>query len=171
MPRSGIAGSYGNHSFLKDFFFFMAVQNICCCMSFLLVAASGGYSLVVVCGLLIMVASLVAEHRVWSLGSTVEAQGLRCSSAGGIFPDQGLNPCLLHWQADSLPLKHQESPLTPFLLSVSISLLNLPAYFHLPAEYFVTKIHFQPVPKAKMYHRLPPFPRFPPLPLCSPSFH
>ena len=24
----------------------------------------------------------------------------------GIFPTQGLNPCLLHWQTDSLPLSH-----------------------------------------------------------------
>ena len=24
----------------------------------------------------------------------------------GIFPTQGSNPCLLHWQADSLPLSH-----------------------------------------------------------------
>ena len=24
----------------------------------------------------------------------------------GIFLTQGLNPCLLHWQADSLPLQH-----------------------------------------------------------------
>ena len=24
----------------------------------------------------------------------------------GIFPTQGSNPCLLHWQADSLPLNH-----------------------------------------------------------------
>ena len=23
--------------------------------------------------------------------------GLQCSTAGGIFPDQGSNPCLLHW--------------------------------------------------------------------------
>ena len=32
----------------------------------------------------------------------------------GIFPTQGLNPCLLcllYWQADSFPLSHQESPL------------------------------------------------------------
>ena len=28
----------------------------------------------------------------------------------GIFPAQGRNPCLLHWQADSLPLSHQGSP-------------------------------------------------------------
>ena len=33
----------------------------------------------------------------------------------GIFPTQGLHLCLLsllHWQADSLPLSHQESPRT-----------------------------------------------------------
>ena len=32
--------------------------------------------------------------------------GLSCSMACGIFPDQGSNPCLLHWQVDSLPLSH-----------------------------------------------------------------
>ena len=30
----------------------------------------------------------------------------------GIFLTQGLNLCLLHWQADSLPLSHQGSPHT-----------------------------------------------------------
>ena len=34
-------------------------------------------------------------------GSVVVAHGLSCSGACGIFPDQGLNPCPLHWQADS----------------------------------------------------------------------
>ena len=29
--------------------------------------------------------------------------GLSCSAACGIFLDQGLNPCPLHWQADSAP--------------------------------------------------------------------
>ena len=28
----------------------------------------------------------------------------------GIFLTEGSNPCLLHWQADSLPLSHQGSP-------------------------------------------------------------
>ena len=32
---------------------------------------------------------------------------LSCSVACGISPDQGLNLCLLHWQADPLPLSHQ----------------------------------------------------------------
>ena len=50
-------------------------------------------------------ASVVVAPRLWSTGSAV-VHGLRCSMACGIFPDQGLNPCLLHWQADSLPLSH-----------------------------------------------------------------
>ena len=29
----------------------------------------------------------------------------------GMFPTQGLNLCLLHWQTSSLPLSHQRSPL------------------------------------------------------------
>ena len=37
------------------------------------------------------------------------------SAACGIFPDQGSNPCLLHWQVDSLPLNHQGSPGKVFL--------------------------------------------------------
>ena len=31
-----------------------------------------------------------------------------------IFPTQGLNPCLLHWQADTLPLSHLGSPLASY---------------------------------------------------------
>ena len=33
------------------------------------------------------------------------------SFSRGIFPTQGLNPHLLHWQADSLPQSHLRSPL------------------------------------------------------------
>ena len=43
-------------------------------------------------------------------GSAVVAHGPSCSAACGIFPDQGSNPCPLHWQADSQPLRHQRSP-------------------------------------------------------------
>ena len=46
-----------------------------------------------------------AEHRFNSCGTW-----LSCSSTYGIFQDQGLIPCLLHWQADSLPLSHEGSP-------------------------------------------------------------
>ena len=43
-------------------------------------------------------------------GSVIVAHGPSCSAACGIFPDQGSNPCSLHWQADSQPLCHQGSP-------------------------------------------------------------
>ena len=66
-----------------------------------LVAASGGYYLDVVLGLLIAVASLVAEQIPGLQGSVVVVHGLSCPAACGIFPDQGLNQCPLHWQADS----------------------------------------------------------------------
>ena len=46
------------------------------------------------------------------------ACGLSCSVACGIFPDQGSNPCFLHWQVDSLPLSHQGSPLIMVLISL-----------------------------------------------------
>ena len=87
-----------------------------------------GYSLVVR-GLLIAGASLVAERcraprlqqlrpkgsevavpGLYSTGSVIAAHGLNCSWACGIFPDQGSNPRLLQWQADSLLLGHQGSP-------------------------------------------------------------
>ena len=47
-------------------------------------------------------------------GSVVVAHGPSRSTACGIFPDQGLNPCPLHWQADSQPLRHQGSPKNTF---------------------------------------------------------
>ena len=36
----------------------------------------------------------------------------------GIFPTQGSNPHLLHWQVDSLPLSHQESLLLNVLMRI-----------------------------------------------------
>ena len=46
--------------------------------------------------------SVVVDRGLQSTGSVVVAHGLTCSAACGIFPDQGSNPCPLHWQADSL---------------------------------------------------------------------
>ena len=52
--------------------------------------------------------SVVAAPRLQSTGSIAVVPGLSCSVGScGIFPDGGLNLCLLHWQADSLPLSHQ----------------------------------------------------------------
>ena len=44
------------------FFFFLTALGLLCCRSFSLVVANRGYSLVVVGGLLIAVASFVVEH-------------------------------------------------------------------------------------------------------------
>ena len=50
------------------------------------------------------------QLQLWSIGSAVVAHRLSRPMACGIFLDQGSNPCLLHWQVDSLPLSHQGSP-------------------------------------------------------------
>ena len=81
-----------------------------------LVVASGGHSSSQCAGL-----SLSWPLLLWSTGSrhagsVIVAHGPSCSAACGIFPDQGSNPCPLHWQADSQPLRHQGSPpFEPFL--------------------------------------------------------
>ncbi|XP_066864806.1 actin-binding protein IPP isoform X4 [Kogia breviceps] len=43
-------------------------------------------------------------------GSEAMAHGPSRSAKCGIFPDRGTNPCPLHRQADSQPLRHQGSP-------------------------------------------------------------
>ena len=69
--------------------------------------ASGGYFVVVIHELLTAVASL-AEHGLQGAQASVAVgRGVSCSVLCGIFPDQGSKLCLLHWQADSLPLSHQ----------------------------------------------------------------
>ena len=116
------------------FFIIYLLIYFCLCQIFIaacrlsLVVASGGCSSLWCTGfslyqLLITVASLVAGHgiqgvwasvvvdpRLQSTGSVVVVHVLSCSEACQIFPDQGLNPCPLHWQEDSNPLYYQESP-------------------------------------------------------------
>ena len=76
-----------------------------------LVTSSGGHSSSRCAGL-----SLLRPLLLWSTssrraGSVIVAHGPSCSAACGILPDQGSNPCALHWQADSQPLRHQGNPL------------------------------------------------------------
>ena len=68
-------------------FIYLAVPGLHCCTGF----------------------SLVAVPGLQSTGSVFVAHGLSSSVARGILPDQGWNPCLLHWQADSSLPSHQES--------------------------------------------------------------
>ena len=80
-------------------FCFWKLAGLFLLLSYLLIfgcIALSGFSLVAVPRLLIVVASLVLEHRLWSLGSTVVAHGVSCPAACGIFPDQGSNPGPLH---------------------------------------------------------------------------
>ena len=75
-----------------------------------LVAASGGHSSSRCAGLSLSRPLLLRSTGSRRAGPVVVAHGLSCSAACGIFPDQGSNPCALHWQADSQPLRHQGSP-------------------------------------------------------------
>ena len=75
-----------------------------------LVAASGGHSSSRCLGLSLSWPLLLQSTDSRCAGSVIVAHGPSRSVACGIFPDQGSNPCPLHWQADSQPLRHQGSP-------------------------------------------------------------
>ena len=64
---------------------------------FLEVVASRGYSSLWCIGFLLQWPLLLGSTGS-SVGSVVVVHGLNCP---GIFPDEGLNPCRLHWQVDS----------------------------------------------------------------------
>ena len=70
-----------------------------------------------------------------SSGSVAVAHWLSCPMACGIFLDQGLNPCLLHWQADSLSVSHQGSPAPSFILLFVVVVKVLFRNIHLPLPY------------------------------------
>ena len=79
--------------------------------------ASGGHSSSRCAGLSLLWPLPLRSTGSRRTGSVVVAHGLSCSAACGIFPDQGSNPCPLHWQADSQPLHHQGNPTVCILLS------------------------------------------------------
>ena len=74
------------------------------------VVASGGRSSSRCAGLSLSRPLLLGSTGSRRAGSVVVAHGPSCPAACGILPDQGSNPCPLHWQADSQPLRHQGSP-------------------------------------------------------------
>ena len=75
------------------------------------VAESQGHSSLRCAGLSLSWPLLLRSTGSSHAGSVVVAHGPSCSAACGILPDQGPNPCLLHRQADSQPLRHQGSPI------------------------------------------------------------
>ena len=87
-----------------------------------LVAASGGHSSSRCAGLSPSRPLLLRSTGSRRAGSVIVAHGPSCSTACGIFPDQGSNPCPLHWQAESQPLRHQGSPNLTFLCPYNLDL-------------------------------------------------
>ena len=93
-----------------------------------LAAASGGHSSSRCAGPSLSRPLLLRSTGSRRAGSAAVAHGPSCSAACGILPDQGSNPCPLHWQADSQPLRHQGSPEMIFLIQ-RISVIEC-SFFH-----------------------------------------
>ena len=104
-----LVGVWGSN--MTFFFFFGCVGSLLLCVGFLYLrwawatlcwglraSHRGGFSCCRARALG-MRASAVVAHGLQSAGSAVVAHGLNRSMACRIFPDQGLNLCLLHWQA------------------------------------------------------------------------
>ena len=94
--------------------------------------------------------SVVVARGPQSAGSAVVAHGLSCSVACGILLDQGSNPCPLHWQADSQPLRHQGSPLWHVLKSFQNILPNCPLEINLHSH---RQHRSLPSPATMLQHR------------------
>ena len=91
-------------------FIYLAVLGLCFCARAFSSCGKGGHSSSRCAGLSPSRSLLLRSTGSRRAGSAVAAHGPSCSAACGIFPDQGSNPCPLHWQADSQPLRHQGSP-------------------------------------------------------------
>ena len=93
--------------FIYLFIYFWLCWVFVCVRGLSLVAASGGHSSSRCTGLSLSRPVLLRSTGSRRAGSVVVAHGPSCSAACGIFPDQGSNPCPLHWQADSQPLPRE----------------------------------------------------------------
>ena len=101
--------SKNGNNFINLFIYFWLCWVFVPLRGLSLVAASGGHSSSQCVGLSLLWPLLLRSTGSRCTGSVVVAHGPSCSAACGIFPDQGSNPCPLHWQADSQPLRHQGS--------------------------------------------------------------
>ena len=91
------------------------------------VVASGGHSSWRCAGLSLPRPLLLRSTGSRRAGSVIVAHGPSCSAACGILPNQGLNPCPLHRQADSQPLRHQGSSLpSVFRIKTKLLIIWLP---------------------------------------------
>ena len=129
----------GNHQFvfcfLKILFIYLFIYLWLCWVfvsvrGLSLIAASGGHSSSWCAGLSLLRPLLVRSTGSRRAGSAIVAHGPSRSAACGIFPEQGSNPCPLHWQADSQPLHHQGSP-HQFVFCTDESFILLFFRFHI----------------------------------------
>ena len=109
------------NKFIYLFIYFWLCWVFVSVLGLSLVAASGGRPSSRCAGLSLSRPLLLQSTGSRRAGSVVVAHGPSCSMACGIFPDQGSNPCPLHWQADSQPLHHQGSPTMLSLIYISLN--------------------------------------------------
>ena len=98
------------HSFIYLFIYLWLCWVFVSVRGLSLVTASGGHSSSWSADLSLSRPLLLRSTSSRCAGSVIVPHGPSCSVACGILPDQGLNPCPLHWQADSPLLRHQGSP-------------------------------------------------------------
>ena len=101
---------YYSFNFIYLFIYFWLCWVFVSVRGLSLVVASGDHSSSRCAGLSLSRPLLPPSTGSRRAGSVAVAHGPSCSTACAIFPDQGSNPCPLHQQADSQPLRHQGSP-------------------------------------------------------------
>ena len=132
--KMGLAFSFYLFIYFWLFWVFVSVQGLS------LVAASRGHSSSRCAGLSLSRPLLLRSTGSRCAGSVVVAHRPSCSAACGIFPDQGSNPCALHWQANSQPLHHQGSPGLAFSSFKKVSLFF--SHYFLQREIISSSLKF-----------------------------
>ena len=126
LPSSGFFCFCFFNLFFNFTYLFMAVLGLRFRARALPSCSKRGPPLIVVRGPLTIAASPLRSTGSRRAGSATVAHGPSCSAACGIPPDQGSNPCPLHRQADSQPLRHLGSPQVYFW----INHWNYQIYYH-----------------------------------------
>ena len=92
------------------------------------VAASGGHSSSRCAGHSLSQPLLLRSTGSRRAGSVVVAHGPSCSTACGIFPDRGSNPCPPALAGGFLTLRHQGSPWIHFKNGITVYFLSVSIY-------------------------------------------
>ena len=82
-------------------YLFLAALGLCCCVWAFSSCSQRGLLFVGARASHCSGFSCCGARALGAPASVVVARRLSCSAACGIFPDQGSNPCPLHWQTDS----------------------------------------------------------------------